>query len=227
MTQPDVGDWRIATLTVVPFDATTAVTLAVIAPDGTTTAPAVASSDGGATWASNPFELTTAGEWLERWTVTGTGTGKQRNTVLVAPDPTAVPAGARVYASTADLATWLRAAPPSGARRALAEASRLVDEMLLTACYDVDDDGMPTAAAVIAALLDATCAQADWARASGDTNLVGAGRPASFTLGKLAVQRQTLGGTGGAGVGPRGDWSPQAWRLLQQAGLTGGGPQTW
>jgi hypothetical protein len=75
---PDVGDFRTPTLTVNPFDGTTVATLSVVAPNGTATAVAVASSGGGASWAATaPYEFTAEGVWVERWTVTGTGKGRE------------------------------------------------------------------------------------------------------------------------------------------------------
>lgn len=63
----------------------------------------------------------------------------------------------RIYATVEDFA----ASPlTSGTvtEQALAAASRVVDELLLTACYDVDDQGMPTDPKVVDALKQATCA---------------------------------------------------------------------
>jgi hypothetical protein len=228
--QLDAGDWRVPTLIVTPYDGTTAATLELEAPDGTVVVPAVASADdvpeaGSQTWTASGYELT-EGEWIERWTVTGTGAGKERRVVQVAPDPADL-LSERVYATTADFAKLLLKAPPVGARRGLAEASRLVDEMLLTAVYDVDDDtGLPTDAEHIAALRDATCLQLEWARESGDRFSVGAARPSSFALGRLSVQQAGGGANARQGMGPRGEWAPRAWARLQRAGLTGYGPQT-
>ncbi|GAA1026827.1 hypothetical protein GCM10009557_05900 [Virgisporangium ochraceum] len=216
------GDFRIATLSVVDADGsagdgTTTAVLTVIRPDGTTTQPTVTPSDGGATHTAAAYEFTAAGEWVERWVVTGKGAGKQRTTLLVAPDPAAALTGMRVYATTTDYATYLLAAPPAGARRALAAASREVDRMLLTAIYDVDDDGLPTDADVAEAMKLATCAQAEYAKLTGDANLVGAGAITQVGLGSLSYTRAK------AGVGVDGNprWAQAAWDLLQQAGLTG------
>jgi 3D (Asp-Asp-Asp) domain-containing protein len=219
----DVGDWRVPTLTVSPFDGTTEATLQIEAPDGTTTDPTPTTDDDGNTWAAPAYELTTAGEWIERWTVTGTGASKARRLVLVAPDPAAQPSGTRVYATTADYATHLRAAPPTGARRALAEASRDVDDMLLTAVYDTDDDGLPTDATVAAALRDATVIQADYRRGLGDQFGRDAGRLVAGQIGSVSVTRS--GTPGGQGAPPR--HALKAWQALQQAGLVGYGPMAW
>lgn len=219
----EVGDWTTPSLTVTPGDATTVAALTVVSPAGVTTAPAATTSDIGVTWTAAPYELTSAGEWVERWTVTGTGKSKERRVLLVAPDPTDVPTGARVYATTADYATWLRSAPPSSSRRALAAASRAVDELLLTAVYDVDTAGLPTDADVIVALRDATCAQAEYAKASGDTNLVGAAMYHSMQIGSVNLTR----GYTAAGSSAPGRYSPVAWSILHRAGLTNGEPAAW
>lgn len=228
MTQPDVGDWRLPTLTVTPFDGTTEATLELEAPDGTKTPQTPTSQDdvpaaGTQTWTGQAYELTAPGEWIERWTVSGTGASKQRRVVLVAPDPAAQLTGQRVYATTADYALHLRAAPPTGARRALAEASRDVDDMLLTAVYVVDDDGLPTDPVQAAALRDATVIQADYRRGLGDQFGRDAGRLVAGQIGSVSITRS--GTPGGQGAPPR--HAPKAWQALQQAGLVGYGPMAW
>ncbi|HEU0041410.1 MAG TPA: hypothetical protein VFQ15_03565 [Jiangellaceae bacterium] len=208
----EIGDWRIATLTVTPADGTTLAVLAVVAPDGTTTAPVITGAGG--SWAAAGYELTAAGEWVERWTVTGMGKSKERAVLLVAPDPTALPTGTRVYATTTDYANALRAAPPSGSRLALAKASAAVDDMLLTAVYDVDAvTGLPTDAAVIVALRDATCAQAEDLRAAK------AAAAGSFSIGSISVTRSAP-----QTVREEEYRSPRAFGILQRAGLTGQSP---
>lgn len=227
----DEGDWRIASLVVTPYDGTTSAALQVESPTGTLTPLVPTDQDdtpeaGKQTWTAPAYELTLPGEWIERWTVTGTGKSKQRAVVLVAPDPTNGLVE-RTYATTADYSKLIRKAPPVGARRGLAEASRLVDEMLLTAIYAVDEvTGLPTETEHIEALRDATCLQLEWAASSGDKNMTGAGRPSSFTLGRLSVQQPSGGSTAQRGKGPDGMWAPRAWSRLQRAGLTGYGPQT-
>lgn len=221
MTSYDDGDWRIPYLDVAPYDGTTTVALTVVAPSGTTTTPTVTESATVAgRWEGAGYELS-AGEWIERWTVTGTGKGRQRTTIQVAPDPAAVPTGTRVYATTADYAWWLRAAPPTGARRALAAASREVDGMLLCAVYDVDADGYPTDPDHIVALRDATCAQADYAAGQGDPYGVGSDRITSVSLGSLSYSRAAP--PAGQTAAPR--WSQTALDILSAAGLTGHEPR--
>lgn len=213
----EVGDWQIPTVTVAPFDGTTVATLTVVSPSGVTTTPAATSSGGGATWTAAGYEFTEPGEWVERWILTGTGKGKERRTLLVSPDPTDLPTGQRVYATTADYAKWLRAAPPSGSRLALAQASAAVDDMLLTSVYDVDPTtGLPTLAAVITALQQATCQQAQDARKYAIDNA------SSFSIGSVSVTRSAP-----AKTRPEDYRSPRAWAILQRAQLTGIRPWAW
>ncbi|MEV8042461.1 hypothetical protein AB0P02_01270 [Streptomyces griseoluteus] len=172
---PDVGDFVTATLAVDPHDGTTtAATLLVTRPDGTTLVPVVSSTDGGATWTA-PVTYTQAGVWRLSWTVTGTGASVEHQLVSVAPAPGVVPVGARVYATTTQLAEYLGAAPPLDAARLLLEASRLLDSNFLRAAvYDVDVLGMPTDSLVIAAFAEAVCAQvAFWGEVGEETDVSG------------------------------------------------------
>jgi hypothetical protein len=125
------------------------------------------------------------------------------------------------YATVADLAAWLSPTPaPADAQKRLDRASLVVDEMLLTAVYAVDDNGLPTEAAVITALRDATCAQVEYAAAAGDPASVGAAQYHSMSIGSVALTR----GYSGGGSAAAGRYSPIAWSILQQAGLTGQPP---
>jgi hypothetical protein len=73
----DVGDKRTPNLTVSPSDGTTVATCVVIAPDGTTAATLSTTNAGDVYTATAPYEFTGDGVWVERWTVTGTGAGKE------------------------------------------------------------------------------------------------------------------------------------------------------
>lgn len=113
---------------------------------------------------------------------------------------------------------------PSGvdAELLLTRASRDVDRALLTAVYPVDDDGLPTEAAHVVALRNATIEQAAGMIAAGA--YPGAQQPSGgFTIGKISMQR----GVDTVERVARGQLYSQAWQILQAAGLTGGGPQTW
>jgi hypothetical protein len=82
----DVGDTAKLTLTVDPFDGTTAATIELFAPDGTSTPLTPTPADGGATWTAQAV-LTTAGQWRAKWTVTGTGEGVSWDMLDVDPVP--------------------------------------------------------------------------------------------------------------------------------------------
>ncbi|GAA2327529.1 hypothetical protein [Dactylosporangium salmoneum] len=208
----DAGDWHIPTLTVAEGDGTTAAAVTVTNPaTGAATVLTTTSSDGGKTWEAAAYELVVAGDWVERWDVTGSGAGKQRLVVSVAPDPTATASGTRVYATTTDYANHLLTACPPGARRALIAASRRVDEMLLTAVYDVNADSMPTDAEVTMALRDATCLQAEYGRFIGTAAAAGAPGVTSASIGSVNVSRQQP-----AGGGPTSPYSAAAFARLRE-----------
>jgi hypothetical protein len=91
---PDLGDAATATLTVSPFDGTTAAALTVSAPDGTETEPSASTADSGATWTAT-VTYDQAGWWLLSWEVTGTGAGVEHQKVFVSATPTS--GGPAVY----------------------------------------------------------------------------------------------------------------------------------
>lgn len=217
---PEAGTSEYARLSADPFDGTTDATLTVVRPDGTTAAQAVSSSDGGATWVSgSPVTYSTAGLWRLRWTVTGTGEGQATQTIAVAP---AAGSAGRAYATSTDLANWMQAAPPADADRLLAQATVDVDDLLLTARYNVDADGMPTDAEVIAALRDATCELVSWWEETGDEHGA-ASVYGSVSIGSVSLSR---GGAGGKGATtPR--IGPKVRAILSNAGLLGHEPLTW
>ncbi|MYR45086.1 hypothetical protein [Streptomyces sp. SID5910] len=184
---PDVGDQVTARLTVAPYDQTTMAALVVTAPDGTVSTPVVSSVDGGQTWTA-PLVYTLAGVWLLRWTVTGAGASVENQQVSVAPTPGAGASG-RVYATTTDLANYLRAAPPVDSAGLLEDASRMLDARVLTYCrYDVDNAGLPSDPDVAAAIGRAVCAQVAWWDEVGDSR--GA---AGVGYGSVAIGSVNLG----------------------------------
>ncbi|MFD5682196.1 hypothetical protein [Streptomyces bacillaris] len=170
---PDVGDLVTARLEVGEHDETTAVALVVAAPDGAVSTPVVTPVDDGAAWTA-PVVYTAAGVWRLSWSITGTGEGVEHELVSVAPAPGARGEG-RVYATTTDLANALKEAPPLNAQKLLERASELLDsDFLLTAIYDVDDDGMPTHPLVAAGFRDAVCAQVEfWGEVGEETDISG------------------------------------------------------
>jgi hypothetical protein len=103
---PDVGDLVTATLTVAPFGVSTAATITVYKPDGTTaSASTPASTDGGATWTAT-YTTDVGGWWLLKWVVTGTGAGTEYERVFVPPTP--VYGDAPAYASLERFKSRLR-----------------------------------------------------------------------------------------------------------------------
>lgn len=129
---------------------------------------------------------------------------------------------ARVYATEADLIAY--GAPPgvtlptgAEATRKLTRASEHVDEMLLTAIYDTDTNGMPTKASVIQALENATCAQVVWWAGGGGDETGTQGKYKDIALGSLRLSR----GSSGAGEVER--YAPDALRHLRLEGLLPGG----
>jgi len=129
---------------------------------------------------------------------------------------------ARVYATPEEYAAWLAPeaeapTPPAGAARALRAASGRIDELLIAAVYDTDEDGKPTETAHIEALRDATCAQADYQQATGDPYSTGAtGQWASVSIGSASLSRGQAAGGGTAGAST---YSSEAEGILQRAGL--------
>jgi hypothetical protein len=72
---PYPGSQDTLTLAVDPYDGTTAATLTIAAPGGSTLAPTATSSDGGRTWVAHPV-YAVAGRHVVHWHVTGTGAGE-------------------------------------------------------------------------------------------------------------------------------------------------------
>lgn len=134
------------------------------------------------------------------------------------------------YATIDDLTPTYVDPAPANATLLLERASRLVDDALLCAVYDVDEDGLPTDPAHIAALRDATCEQvAAWIAVGED----GTGASAEYgdvQIGSVRLARTARGGSqtgAGGGGSAAARLAPQAWMILQQVGLVGGlGPWT-
>lgn len=218
---PDVGDKDTVTLLVSGFDNTTAATVRVFLPDGTHLDPTASTADSGNTWTA-PVTYTVAGVWTFKWTVTGAGEQTEYQRAAVAPDPTYVPTGQRVHATTTDLANYLRAAPPVDALGMLIDASRALEGALLTSVYDVDTDGYPTSVVHREAMKEAVCAIAEWWLETGDP--LGAGGDwQSASAGGVSISR----GAGSNGQTQSSQVSAnqlpyKAWVSLTQAGLLPG-----
>lgn len=104
--------------------------------------------------------------------------------------------------------------------KVLARASREVDEMLLTATFDVDPaTTLPSDPRILEAVVAATCAQAAWFVVTGDIS--GAGSAGgSISLGPLSVGGKSTNGAGTADARR----SPEALGILRSAGLIPGEP---
>lgn len=128
------------------------------------------------------------------------------------------------YATAEEYETEIGSAPDN-IGRLLTLASRDVDAALISAVYDVED-GEATDAAVIVALKEATIEQAAYYLDTGDTT--GTGGMAVYTsvsIGSVALARPQTGGAGGGSAAR--PLAPQAFSVLQLAGLTGHEPYTY
>jgi hypothetical protein len=135
-----------------------------------------------------------------------------------------------VYATPEEYAEWLAAGetpadPPAGAARALRAASAWVRALTKTAIYDVDAEGLPSDAATLAVFVEATCAQAEYAKSIGDPYGIGAAAVwASLKLGSASMSRGQSAGGGTDDPSPVG---PQVLLILQEAGLIPGDIQVY
>lgn len=190
---PDAGDQITATLLVSPFDGTTSATLMATKPNGTVTNPVASTSDGGQTWTA-PILLDQAGTWVLKWSVVGMGASVEYEEVGVGPGLGYVDPDLRVYATTTDLANFLRSAPPIGAQKLLEDASRKMVGVLLTAVYRTDEDGYPSDPVQKKAIADATCAIVEWWGETGD--ILGTdGNWTSASAGNVSLSRDSGSGT--------------------------------
>lgn len=208
----DIGDVVTVNLLVDPYDESTTATLLVTKPDGSTVQPVASSEDDGNTW-SAPLTYDMAGSWIFKWSVSGTGASVEYQEVSVAPAPTSVDPNLRVYATTIDLANFLRAAPPVGARKMLEDASRKMTGVLLTAVYAVDEDGMPSSAIQAAAIAEATCAIVEWWMETGGDTLGAEGDWVSASAGGVSISREA--GSSTVVNNERIPW--KAWNILMDA----------
>ncbi|MFE3449628.1 hypothetical protein ACFXJ8_11900 [Nonomuraea sp. NPDC059194] len=133
------------------------------------------------------------------------------------------------YATVDDLVPTYVSPAPADAALLLTRASRLVDQALQSAVYPVDDNGLPTKAKHVTALKEATCEQvAAWLEA-GETGTGASAEYRDVQIGSVRLARGGRGSETGAGGGGSAATrlAPQAWNVLQQAGLTGHEPYTY
>jgi hypothetical protein len=192
----EVGVAQVARLDLDRYDATTVATLVVYSPPDATDGQrrpvgvTARSSDGGKTWTAvlEPYDV--GGLWYHEWTVEGTGRGRIILEVPVAPDRMADTGYS--YATSADLAAYMRDSPPPDCERMLADATREIDLLLLTARYAVDDGGFPSDPAQRKAVRDAVCELVSWWNDTGDpSGLLDA--YGSLSAGSISVGRATAG----------------------------------
>lgn len=134
-----------------------------------------------------------------------------------------------IYATSAELLTWTgEQAAPANVDQLLRSASILVRRATRTAVYATTADGLPTDATLVAALRDATCAQAHaWAAAGIDPT---APAPASArvatskSIGSGSVTYADAQAVSVAQDRLRAGLSDEAAAILADAGLTGGAP---
>lgn len=135
-----------------------------------------------------------------------------------------------IYATPAELTTWMGRDAPDNATTLLWEASTLVADACLADIYDTTPDRMPTDQGLRDAMRDATCIQAAfWAAhgidpakgRAGMTEVVTAssidGASVSTNAGELeAAKAESLDGL-----------IPSALRILRQAGLGSNLVRSW
>lgn len=126
-----------------------------------------------------------------------------------------------VYATVDDLAADLgdQQQPPANAERMLRDASRDVDDLIVSAIYSTGPDEMPLDDEIREALRDATLALVRWWLATGDD-----GSGTSQILTSASIAGVSLG-FGNAGKDqPSMKYGPRVPGILARAGLMGRGP---
>lgn len=106
----------------------------------------------------------------------------------------------------------------------LAAASLVIDELAIGAVYDINDTTqLPTDTAVLETLRDATCAQAQWMDATGDTTGVGdVVEVESASIGSVSFTgRKHVASVGRTSSGR--PVAPAAWAILRVAGFSPSG----
>lgn len=132
---------------------------------------------------------------------------------------------APIYADLDDFKAWSHDENATAAPVLFARASEVIDEALIGATYPVSyNTQLPTEAAHIQAIADATCAQVAWFKATGDTDGSGSANEEydSVSIGSVKLGKKT-----GPKATPRflpsgAQLAPGALRVLHVAGLTRG-----
>jgi len=128
------------------------------------------------------------------------------------------------YATVEEFTDFLDPDPvPVNASRLLDRASTKLDQLLIGAVYETDEDGLPTDTALTAVLKEAVCLQAQYISALSDETGANA-NVSTMTLGNQTISR-ALKGTNGMGKTQR--VSPDLLDLLQVHGLLSVYPIVW
>lgn len=133
------------------------------------------------------------------------------------------------YATTEDLAAWLDPEPaPANAGALLRSAAGLIRSSTKMARYATDADGYPTDTPVREAFRDATAAQAAyWAGLGIDPAKGAAGvtpLATSKSIGGASITYSIYASTAEARAGAAGVLGPDAFYILEGAGLLSGAP---
>lgn len=149
------------------LDATPTITLTNVATSAVVIATTTGVTHPGTGTYGYPWATTTAlapGTYLAQWN------GTKAGAPVAASELVTLTAGltSRSYATTTQLAAYLHTDAPANAAKLLEDATRALDDALLTAVYDVDAGGMPTSPAVQAAFAEAVCGIVEWWGETGD-----------------------------------------------------------
>ena len=126
---------------------------------------------------------------------------------------------ARIYATSAEYETYTGQTPPADIDQQLAAASRMLEAQVFRLCwYEVDEDGYPSNAVVLAAFSDAVCAQAEWFDELGDSTGASGVGWGTVRLGSAQMSRSVTA-TSGASSAAR-EIAPKAMDALQGMDLT-------
>ena len=126
---------------------------------------------------------------------------------------------ARVYATSAQYQAYTGDTPPADITVRLRRASAFLDSQVFRLCgYEVDEDGMPTNALVLAAFADACCAQVEWGVDVGDVTGAAAVGWGSVEIGSAKLSRSVTATSGDEA--PARQIAPAVWGALRSPDLT-------
>lgn len=126
---------------------------------------------------------------------------------------------ARIYATSAQYQEYTGQEPPQDVEVRLTRASAFLDSRVFRLCgYEVDDNGMPTNALVLAAFADACCAQVQWGVELGDITGSSAVGWGSVEIGSAKLSRSVTATSGDEA--PARQIAPAVWDALRSPDLT-------